>query len=463
MFLTLLVLSSFLQSMFPDSLWWWWFSGVYLVLVLACLSAYLGSSVNVKALTATPWVFYLLVFKVVWIAASLFVAIGNPATDLIASSRLDGLQLPPWYQAQSVWSFVPEKTRILLFSEIGVLSFLILAVLMISTRQRALQLVTVLILIGVTHAGLGMGSKYLNLYLIDTAQLDGNFGAAIGLFVNRNHFAAYLSLSLFGGLTFVIRYFLKQKSRFKRVAISSVPNPMMMLAFISSALILLAMSLSQSRAGFFSFFLSGLLLMSVTWGLSFVGAKSAGRASVKPAFGAFVFLFIVGLCALFLDDSLRARTSPTNLVLGERLEQWRVTWDVIQQQMVFGYGGNSYTDVFQLFREDSVLRPLIYNQAHNDYLHIWLELGLVGLLLWLATLVLVFRRGIIEFVKNDSTLVRAGLLASLIVLLAALIQSSVDFNLQLLSIRILFFLVVAVVLSLPCIEHQRVPKKLSEK
>ncbi|NNC98791.1 MAG: hypothetical protein HKN85_01280, partial [Gammaproteobacteria bacterium] len=125
----------------------------------------------------------------------------------------------------------------------------------------------------------------------------------------------------------------------------------------------------------------------------------------------------------------------------------------IQRAWLFGYGGGSYETVFQYFREYSQFRQVSFNQSHNDYLHLWLEQGLLGLLLWLAALVLAIRHAVITIRATGSTLIKAVSAAALLVLTAALLQSGVDFNLQIVNIRSLFFVIIALLYSTPTVRQ----------
>jgi len=157
---------------------------------------------------------------------------------------------------------------------------------------------------------------------------------------------------------------------------------------------------------------------------------------------------------LYFGKDLLLRFS-TDALLGERLSQWTLTWQAIEQAWLLGYGGNSYADVFQIFRGDQDFRQVVFNQAHNDYLHIWLEQGLVGLALWLGLLSIALRAAFRGFTNSASQLSRAVLISVAVVLIAALAQSAVDFNLQILNIRVYFFVIMSLVFSVPAIRHKK--------
>ncbi len=111
--------------------------------------------------------------------------------------------------------------------------------------------------------------------------------------------------------------------------------------------------------------------------------------------------------------------------------------------------------MFQVFRGYQDFRQVLYNQAHNDYLHIWLEQGLLGLVLWLSLIVVILRSAYRSMNNTVSTLTQATMVSVLLVMFAALAQSIVDFNLQILNIRYYFFVIMSLAFSVPAISRYR--------
>jgi len=447
-FLALIVWASFIQSWFPSSDWWAWLSVLFLSLGLLAIAACGGARLNLKVLRIAPWFFALLVLHLLWLAFPLILPLGNPAYDWILAGNASGVGAPQWFTPKRVLSFTPEKTWLLFISEVAMATFLLLAVLLISTRARAQQLLLVILILTLLHASIGLVLKFAGLNIVDVNQLDGNYGAARGLFVNRNHFAAFLSLGCVAGLSILLKpVFSNHQPAFSKILLSQMLEFKKLLATLAMAVVLVAMALSQSRAGFFGLFVSAIsILMLLQLHVQIV------QHNLKMLFALFV---VIASGVLFFEQGLLQRLFQGDALLGERLIQWQVTWQIIKEQWLVGYGGNSYADVFQFFRGDVPLRELIYNQAHNDYLHIWLESGLIGLLLWLGMLLLLVRYAFHHFKRSKSSLVLAGVCSSMIVIFAALLQSLVDFNLHILSVRLYFFLSIALLLSLPHVEHKK--------
>ena len=125
-----------------------------------------------------------------------------------------------------------------------------------------------------------------------------------------------------------------------------------------------------------------------------------------------------------VSESLNGREAAIQV----RLRIWEGTWRMIKKKPLFGWGLGTFRWVYPRYRCRSHYREA--NFAHNDYLHIWAELGLVGLFsfLWLAlsALKLTFGRSLRKLPRRYRAMV-VGLRISLIIFL---VHSFFDFNLH---------------------------------
>jgi O-antigen ligase len=110
-----------------------------------------------------------------------------------------------------------------------------------------------------------------------------------------------------------------------------------------------------------------------------------------------------------------------------RIETYRQVWQMIAARPWLGYGGGAFEQAFGLFHQPPLV-GYIWDRAHNTYLTLWVELGvLVGSLPLLAL-------GLV-LVRLAAGLVRAreswpAILAALGVLLVSAVHSTVDFSLE---------------------------------
>ncbi|MFT6408680.1 MAG: O-antigen ligase [Arenicella sp.] len=448
-YLLILIVISFVSDYYSSQVWLLISACAYLLSGLCALSAINGGRCNWYGLQRAKVALLIVAAMLVLLFLQISIPI-RQHTDLVllSGSSLSGLA-PDWFNPAGFWSVVPEKTRWLLSSELLVFSIFLLSIALVSSRRRLKQLLSVILVVGLLHSLVGIVAKYGGLTLVDAQQLDGHFSAARAWFINRNHFAAFISLCMAAALALQIKALMSAKG--------NGPMSMMLYQLIGYRLLysvaltlgVMALVLSQSRAGFLSFSVS-LLSVLILFGRPALANQLAFRRRniILPATAILLALVI------YFGGELVLRFSTVSL-LGERVSQWSITWQAIQQAWLLGYGGNSYADVFQVYRGSEDFRQVIFNQAHNDYLHIWLEQGLLGLTLWLGLLVLVLRAAFLAFRKSVSTLGQAVLVSVAAVLIAALAQSVVDFNLQILNIRVYFFVIMSLVFSVPAIGHKR--------
>jgi len=411
------------------------------LLVLAC-----GGRFNRYAVKSARWVIGILVLALVWLYLPLQLPYQHSLYDLFTEITAANIDTPKWFLPTETWSATPERTRWLLMSEVLFCCLFVVTLALVDSRKRLKNLMVVFIAIGVVHAVVGLFGKFTGVLFVDAIQVDGHFDVARGLFVSRNHFAAFLVLSMFGALAFEWRL-LKQHqiggaggTLFKQHIAG-----LHLLVPLSLALIFFACLNSQSRGAVLSLPLSIILAI-------FISGDYKHMAKQR-AFVACICVLLLAAALYFGQDIVR-RLFQSALSVGERQQQWAITWNSISENPIFGYGGGSYGTVFQVFRDNADLRQVYYAQSHNHYLHLWVERGLVGLLMWLAIIVIAIKYARKVMLNTNSTLVHGTVAAALVVILAALIQSLVDFNLQMLNIRAYFFVVLAVVFAAPHIKHR---------
>lgn len=446
-YLCLLFVVSFINDVFSSQSWLLVATAVYCLSALTAWNTFLGGRCNWLGLDRSKLVLLVLSLMMILLLLQIYVSLRSNTDWLLNVSGGHDEFLPKWYSPLGKWSVVPNKTRWLLGSELMVFFGFCLSIALVSTRQRLKQLLLVLMFVGLFHSVVGVLAKFGSLHLVDTKQLDGHFDAARAWFINRNHFAAFISLCMTGALSYQIKLVLDQANL--------TPAQVMLRQVLSTQVVFLAailvgvsaIVLSQSRAVFIGLFTSIIVVLLLAGRHVFKRTSTSRLTLMLP-------LFVAVACSLVYFGSELIERFHSDSFLGERLAQWNVSWAAIRQSPLLGFGGNSYADVFQVMRADHEFRQVIYNQAHNDYLHIWLEQGLLGLGLWLTLLSLVLSSAYRALKSTRSRLVSAVMLTVLITVLCALIQSIVDFNLQIINIRFYFFVIMSLAFSVPMISHR---------
>lgn len=447
LFLVGLVCLSFLSNRF-DSLVWQTAVGVFYI-YCGCYAFALATGqirYNRKAVIAAMPVLTCLTLSSVWLALQQIL----PGSFERIFDSLVGMTPPGWYQVNGKISLVPERTRLLMLASIFVLAWFALCLAQIYSRRRLQQVLWVLLGVAVLHALVGQLALSGGAFLVDEDLVDGHFNVARGWFVNRNHFASLLVIAGSAGVALAFQQLFNRRSLANGLDRKAVFRAKLLVLLLSFCLILLVLLQSQSRAGLLSPMLA-IILLTIA---SFCGGWRMPPTPTKiVVVTALTIVCILTLLLFFYGELMLQRLS--SLSLGERVLQWRITFEAIRTAPWLGYGGGAYATVLQATRDHAELRQVVYNQSHNEYLHIWLEQGLVGLLFWLGIIFYTAWSGVRSFRQSQSSLVQGVVLTGLIGCLSTLLQACVDFNLQVVNLRSYFFLLIALIFVAPHVHYAK--------
>lgn len=111
-----------------------------------------------------------------------------------------------------------------------------------------------------------------------------------------------------------------------------------------------------------------------------------------------------------------------------RLQIARDSMHLVAQHPLWGSGLGTFTAVYPQVR--SFPTDLFVNAAHNDYVQLIVETGISGVLFTAAFLFLVFRNALREIHRERQNWFSAVSLAAMIGVVALLVHSLFDFNLE---------------------------------
>lgn len=317
---------------------------------------------------------------------------------------------------------------------------------LVDSKKRLFTTVSVIIGVSLLEAVYGISARLMGDSFGLWRPTDGNLAG--GTFVNKNHFAANLSLSIglsIGLCLYFLRVFDSFSSRgnlrglFLRIS-NLVLTP---IGFTFGALLVLTsgMLLSQSRGALVALCLTVMAFLAV--GMMLHGRKS-GAGRIVP------YIFLISLFASFwlgignvfstFADVLTADTS--------RWTHWKQTWTMFSQHWFAGVGNGAYQYVFTQFKGGDYTHYLI-DYAHNDHLQIFAEQGLVGATLWYAALLLCCFRLLCAYrTQVGSQRYQCVLLGCLISLGAFFLHGLVDFNFHIPANALWFYTILGLGISL---------------
>lgn len=202
-------------------------------------------------------------------------------------------------------------------------------------------------------------------------------GNVTGFFANRNHLATLCLIGLPFAVVLAAGGLHRQTSN---------AQLSLWLGVLYIALTVIALGVIRSRIG--------IILFGPILGASLLAAWVAvGRGRPKPALlalagGAGLAIAAVGAFAL---APLVARFDTQGAREG-RFENWPIVAEAADAHLPVGAGLGSFDTVFRSVEPLDRLDFTYFNQAHNDYLELWLETGWLGAALLAAFLIWFGRR-----------------------------------------------------------------------
>ena len=267
-------------------------------------------------------------------------------------------------------------------------------------------------------------------------------GRASGTFICPNHLSGCLEIIL-GLVAARVAYVKAEAASFERSMLVKV-------GLIYAVVVMAAgIAFSQSRAGWLAT-IAGLFLVAV-W-----GRRMSGRVLGRMAILALV---LAGVGALLLNTeggwkrfNSTFQVQPTgdlklaDSTLGGRVFMWKGTLEMVKEHPVLGSGPGSWQWLYQLRRHPSQGHPEF---AHNDYLNLLSDYGVVGGIIFAWMLVAFFRHAWVLTRKGAPDEQRAFAVGAAAAVTALLIHSWFDFNLHIPANSVLLAAVMGTMVAMP--------------
>lgn len=380
--------------------------------------------------------------------------ISPKAADLYQQMEFDSHLVASWHTL----SLVPYATRQALVRLLALALLFWVTVNHLQTREQVDRIIRVVMTTGFGLALFAILQHFAGngrLYWIRELTQGGSL---FGPYVNRNHFAGYMEMVI----PLTIGYIVANRRpvpddqegtqawgqgrpkgvgwRSRLLHWGTPQASRSLLAFFGGIIMSVALLLTGSRAGLFSF-LCSILFMGVL--------LSARRLHSKRLWGMLVSFVVLGLAyALWLNPDRVLQTfailwrGTDDPSFHSRILVWEDTLRLGQDFRWSGAGLDTYIWAFPLYKQP-LIGQAVYDYAHNDYLQAFAEGGLplVAIfalaLLWGGTQLLnAWSEHTVPYARG----IGLGLLAGLV---AMLVHSAYDFNLHILANAILFVLLSA--------------------
>jgi O-Antigen ligase len=293
-------------------------------------------------------------------------------TDLpgrLVSSRAD-VQLGLSEIARPL-SLVPISTLDALYSLAAPTAVVLLGIHL--NREERFLLLPVILVIGLLSGILGViqsiGDPYSPLFLYRIT----NPGFAVGLFANRNHQALLLA-SLFPILAIYAAMNIRDRENLRRKGI---------IALLASIVIIPLLLVTGSRAGIV-IGIAGLVIAGILYEKPEVSVSKKRKLS---GFDPTYVIAFVGILVLGLTTFLTSRAIAVQRLLDTghheelRFEIWGPIAKIGWTYFPFGSGIGTFANIYALGEPDDLLIARYYNQAHSDWLDLFLAVGAPGIII----------------------------------------------------------------------------------
>jgi O-antigen ligase len=322
----------------------------------------------------------------------------------------------------------------LLYLAYGTLCFLAGQTLLRSVQARKLALIYSLYGSALAVFALLQGiSSNGKLYWIRQPRMGGWI---YGPYVNHNHYAGLMEMLAPIPLIIALTHFTAPKLR--------------AVAAAAAAVMMGTIFLSGSRGG----------MMAIVAELIILGAMLVKqKQGLRTAAGIVLFLTIsAGIIFWVGGPELTQRIATIGPAHSELSGDTRsaINRDGVRmflQRPILGWGLGSFPIVYPQFR--TFYTNFFVNQAHNDYLQLLIETGLLGFVLMIWFVVTVYRRALKKTSEWMADISGAMTLACMLGFSGILVHSAVDFNLQIPANAALFYVIGTIAASEPLIKPAR--------
>jgi O-antigen ligase len=372
-----------------------------------------------------PWAMFILetataLLFMLWLARQVFsielqVATSPLLAPVLAFAVLVLIQMALRLTAYRYATF----SQALLYAAYGALCFLVVQVLrrtwQVQTLAWGFSVYGFVVALFALIQGLASNGK---LYWLRTPR----FGGWIyGPYVNHNHYAGLMEMLLPIPLVFV---FTRYGSNLRKA-----------MAAFAAAFMASTIFLSGSRGGMLALAVQITLFVAIL-----LLQKKTGRMVLT--LGIFLALAI-GLLAWLGGGELVERIASihsetrTELSGAMRVNIDRDAFKMFEHKPILGWGFGTFAEVYPEFR--SFYTNFFVDKAHNDYLQLLVEMGVLGFATMLWFLVTLYYRAI-KKLKNWTVDTNGALsLAAMLGITGILVHSFLDFNLQIPANAALFY------------------------
>ena len=261
--------------------------------------------------------------------------------------------------------------------------------------------------------------------------------ASTGLYVNRAVFGTFLFLTAFSSLYYIVVFFLKNQItnfNFMQQIKSKIFFIRIFIIFLSLGIIT-----TWSRAANLSYVL---ILLSFLFYSKINFKKYINPLSIIIIF---ILIFDFFVMVLFFGNARLVERLVEQPILKDyiRLDLHSFGLEQFKNFWLFGYGNGAFEQIFKLFYilPETISNDYLARHVHNDGIELLGEVGVVGVSIFAIITIFYFKK-LLNNINEKKQFARFILLSLLVFIL--LIQSIVDYSLQIPGIQILLITIFSI-------------------
>jgi len=349
---------------------------------------------------------------------------------------------PPGDNSWRTLSIYPEASTEELFKLLAYAAVFIVIINHYRTREQVSSIIRTIVIMGCFLAVFAVVQKMTwngNLFWVYPLREGLN---PMGPYINRNHFAGYMEMAIPLALAMVLysatRLEIPERMPFSErinAMAGSDPFSAVVFFFLSALVMSGALFMSLSRGGMLGF----------AAGLALFALMARSRRSLRKRTG---MLIVAGL-AIFVFVILAGwgRIEDRFAELGEetktkRIEIWTDSMGIVRDFPLWGTGLGTFSDTY--LRYQSTSPQLLFDHAHNDYIELLTDTGLVGFTLVMGMIGLFWHSLVKAWKERRSRFVTSMATGGFAAVAALSVHSITDFNLHIPANALLLTIIAAI-------------------
>jgi len=318
---------------------------------------------------------------------------------------------------------------------------LALTLLLVRRRRRLLWLCSAIVAAGLLQAVYG---SLMHLAGDDIAVLGTpilHSSGASGSYVNRNHLAGLLEMSLAVGIGLMIAQLEDKPQRDWKTFVRDTAALLLSAKAVLRVLLVvmvIAMVMTRSRMGNTAFFASVLIAGLMALALS---RKAAPRGTVI-LISSLIAIDVLAIGTWFgVDRTLKRIEQTTFHQVEERADPSVYAARIFKDYPVFGTGGGTFYTAFTRYRGRDI--DSYYDHVHNDYVQVLTETGVIGIALAGMAVLVSYACALVALARRRDPVARGVAFSAVMGITALGIHSATDFNLQIPANALVFSILLA--------------------